>query len=71
MATRGNWHVSVADLPRPLDSDNCALLLLPMQVNWVVGDAGHTLVLSGALAGVHTLGVSQNADYSNNNNKNK
>ena len=63
MATRGNWHLSVADPPRPLDSDNYALLQSPMQDNWVGGDAGNMLVLSGALARVHTRGVSQNADY--------
>ena len=58
VATRGNWHLSVADPPRPLDSDNYALLPSPMQDNWVGGDAGNTLVLSGALSGVHTPGVS-------------
>ena len=58
MATCGNWHLSVADPPRPLDSDYYALLPSPKE-NWVGGDAGNTLVLSGALARVHTLGVSQ------------
>ena len=63
MATRRDWHKSVADPPRPLDSDNYALLPSQMQDNWVGGDSRNTLVLSGALARVHTLGVSQDADY--------
>ena len=70
METSRDWPLSVADSSRPLDSDNYALLPSPMQDNRVGGVAGNTLVLSGALARVHTLGASQMQTTSNNNNDN-